>query len=80
VASRIYSNGYEIMVVDLTSDDVRTCGYCVIKVMIPLLQSMEGDHTHQQLGGKRIYEVPRKLGYSVKSDIESLNPYPHPYP
>jgi ribosomal protein S12 methylthiotransferase accessory factor len=71
---------YEIMVVDLTTPDVRQCGYNVVKVLIPQLQAMEGDYTHRYLGGSRLYEVPAKLGFVGASSYETLNPFPHPYP
>lgn len=51
-----------------------------MKVFIPGMQQIEGDHTHRLLGGRRLFEVPRKLGYPVASSIDELNIDPHPYP
>jgi ribosomal protein S12 methylthiotransferase accessory factor len=78
--SRIASKGNEIMLVDLTTSDVRSCGYYVVKVLIPQMQPMEGDHSHRFLGGTRLYTVPRQLGYAIEPGFEMVNPYPHPYP
>ncbi len=78
--SNIESKGYEIMVIDLTTPDVHECGYYAVKVLIPQMQPMEGDHSHCYLGGTRLYDVPGKLGYAIESSFETLNPYPHPYP
>ena len=74
------AQGYEAFAVDLTTPDVAESGFSVVKVLIPLLHPMEGDHTHPYLGGRRLYEVPRKLGYPVEHNFESLNRDPHPYP
>ena len=76
----IESNGYEIMAVDLTTSDVAKCGYSAVKMLIPQLHPMEGDHTHRYLGGTRLYDVPHKLGYPIASTFATLNQYPHPYP
>jgi len=72
--------GYEICGIDLTTPDVLDCGYHVVKMFIPKLQAMEGEHSHRLLGGTRLYEVPTRLGYPIHREITDLNPYPHPYP
>jgi ribosomal protein S12 methylthiotransferase accessory factor len=72
--------GHEILIVDLTSADVAETGFRVVKVFIPGMQQIEGDHTHRLLGGQRLFEVPRRLGYPAAADIGAFNPDPHPYP
>jgi ribosomal protein S12 methylthiotransferase accessory factor len=76
----VEDKGLEVMAVDLTADDVRECGYYVMKVLVPGMQVMEGDHTHRCLGGSRLYEVPGKLGYDLRPSFDTLNGDPHPYP
>jgi hypothetical protein len=44
------------------------------------MQQIEGDHTHRLMGSRRLFDVPRKLGYPVPSGVTGLNPDPHPYP
>ncbi len=80
ILSKIEAKGYEVLVVDLTTVDVAECGYRVLKVLIPQLQQLEGDHNHRFLGGERIYQVPARLGYRAASSLADLNPDPHPYP
>ena len=80
VRREIESKGYEVIAVDLTSEDVAECGYRAVKAMIPQMQHLEGDHRHRFLGCRRIYEVPALLGYPAKSHPDQLNPDPHPYP
>jgi ribosomal protein S12 methylthiotransferase accessory factor len=80
VLRAVQSRGHEVIAIDLTAEDVKSCGYRVVKVLIPAAQQLEGDHNHRFLGGSRLYEVPVALGYPVRHGIESLNPDPHPYP
>jgi ribosomal protein S12 methylthiotransferase accessory factor len=58
---------------------VASCGYSVVKVIVPSAQQLEGDHTHRLLGSPRLFETPRTLGFEPRA-YENLNPDPHPYP
>jgi ribosomal protein S12 methylthiotransferase accessory factor len=50
-------------------------------VLIPGLETMEGDHRIPFLGGCRWREVPFRLGRRASpSALENINPFPHPYP
>ena len=80
VRGAIESRGYEIAMVDLTTSDVRDCGYRVVKAFVSGMQQLEGEYTHRLLGGRRLYEIPGKLGYAIQPSFESLNSDPHPYP
>jgi ribosomal protein S12 methylthiotransferase accessory factor len=73
--------GFDVLVVDLTTRDVEEVGFRVVKVIIPGLQPLHGDHRFPFLGGRRLYEVPRLLGYTAQdTEEEGLNPWPHPFP
>ncbi len=76
----VHAASWEILAANLTTVDVEGCGYHVVKVIAPSAQQLEGDHTHRLLGGRRLYEVPRRLGYDWDVRYETLNPDPHPYP
>jgi ribosomal protein S12 methylthiotransferase accessory factor len=80
VRAEIEAKGYEVLAVDLTTDDVAECGYRAVKAMVPQMQHLEGDHRHRFLGCPRIYDVPPLLGYAAKRDPDELNADPHPYP
>jgi ribosomal protein S12 methylthiotransferase accessory factor len=80
VRNLVEAKGYEVIAVDLTTEDVAECGYCAVKVLVPQMQQLEGDHSHRFLGGPRIYDVPPLLGYPAKRHPDDLNPEPHPYP
>jgi ribosomal protein S12 methylthiotransferase accessory factor len=71
----------DVIALDLTTADVTECGLRVTRAMIPALQPLDADYLHRFLGGYRLYEVPRWMGYTESpTTIEGLNPYPHPYP
>jgi ribosomal protein S12 methylthiotransferase accessory factor len=75
------THGLDTVALDLTTRDVADCGYHVARAMIPELQPLDADYQHRFLGGHRLYDVPRRLGYfSAPTTIDMLNPYPHPYP
>jgi len=71
----------DVVALDLTTPDVAECGLKVTRTMIPELQPLDADYHHRFLGGRRLYDVPRRLGFTDSpTTIESLNPNPHPYP
>jgi ribosomal protein S12 methylthiotransferase accessory factor len=73
--------GLDAIAIDLTTPDVADCGLFVTRVLAPSLQPLDADYLHRFLGGCRLYQVPRLMGYrSSDSSVELLNPYPHPYP
>jgi ribosomal protein S12 methylthiotransferase accessory factor len=77
----VVAKGYRPAVVDLTTPDIRECGYVVTRVMVPGLETMDGDHRLQMLGGDRWRQVPVQLGLRPDAtDLDAINPYPHPYP
>lgn len=81
LVEELVDRGYQPCAVDLTTDDIRECGYVVTRVVVPGLETMDGDHRLQLLGGARWRQVPATLGLSISpAGIRDINPYPHPYP
>ncbi len=76
---RLAAHDLEAVAVDITPIDVAACGYHVVKVFIPGCEMMEGDHLLPFLGGRRWREVPERL-FGLSPSLETINPYPHPYP
>lgn len=68
--------GYEVLAVDLTTPDLKRIGVSVVRVIIPGLHGLHGNHTFRFLGGKRLREVPKKMGVP----LEGINEFPHPFP
>ena len=68
-------------VVDVTAPDVRDAGATVVRVVTPELCALDVEHEAPLLGGRRLYEEPRRLGLRSRALTEDeLNPDPHPFP
>ncbi len=81
LVGKLIGLGYRPVVVDLTTPDVAACGYHVNRVVVPGLETMDGDHRLQMLGGPRWRTVPRQVGFDRPAVVtEPCNPFPHPYP
>lgn len=70
---------YNVVFCNLTTPDVKETGLFSVKVMSPQLIPLHGNYNYGFFGGKRLYEVPERLGYKVK-DFQNLNKFPHPFP
>jgi len=71
--------GCDVLFKDISTPDVRQLGFYSIKVLVPQLIPLAGGYPLYYHGGKRLYEVPAKMGYTAH-DYDHLNKYPHPFP
>jgi ribosomal protein S12 methylthiotransferase accessory factor len=71
----------EVAYVDVTTPDVyHNLGFRVVKVIIPELHPIHLLEQFRYLGGRRLYQVPRLLGYTKRDSEENeLNRIPHPF-
>lgn len=77
----VKKRGLDVIVVDITSPDVREAGFFVVRVIIPGTQPLTGPYDYRYLGGKRLYAVPQILGYiDRETRLQDLNRLPHPFP
>lgn len=67
-----------IFALDVTPCDIKQCNLNVVKVLIPQLETMEGNYNWQFLGKNRYKDLPVQLGYKVVEN--DYNTFPHPYP
>lgn len=75
------NKGFQVIAVDLTTEDVRELGIHVVKVIIPGMTEITNDHNIPRIGGERIYKVPVDIGLSKnKRTVLNLNRVPHPFP
>ena len=70
---------YNVLFKDLTTPDIRQMGFYAVRMFVPQLIPMSGAYPFYFNGGKRLYEVPKLMGYT-SNDYANLNPYPHPFP
>jgi ribosomal protein S12 methylthiotransferase accessory factor len=82
MVAEVARHGYEVLVVDVTTDDIRDVGLHAVRVSIPGLQNLHSNHNWPCLGVDRVDQVPRALGWEAMGwDPEAgINPFPHPFP
>jgi ribosomal protein S12 methylthiotransferase accessory factor len=81
LCTRLAGRDASAYAVDVTSPDVRDAGVVVVRVVAPELCALDVEHGAQLLGGRRLYDEPRRLGHRARALTEDeLNPDPHPFP
>jgi ribosomal protein S12 methylthiotransferase accessory factor len=75
----LQKGGHRVVYVDLTTPDVMDYGLRVVRVLTTGLQPMHFGFGQERLGGRRLFEIPQRLGFAAGVRSESdLNPCPHP--
>lgn len=79
---RVAERAGEVLVVTLTTPEIAALGGHVVKVVVPQAVPLNPHHLHPPLGHRRLYQVPRLLGYrATDSTPAELNlKVPHPFP
>ena len=77
---RISELGHTVYVADLTSEDVRDLGLSVVRAIIPGFHPLFMGHQLRALGGTRLWNAPRRVGFPKILKIGHDNPAPHPFP
>lgn len=74
--------GIEVIVVEITTPDVRELGMRVVRVLAPGLMPLHGNHNLPYLGVRRLTEVPHTLEWQQLGwrPDRAINRYPHPFP
>lgn len=74
--------GHEVVALDITTPDVREVGLRVVRVLVPGLVPLHGNHGFPYLGVRRLYTVPEKLQWATEGwdPAFGINPDPHPFP
>jgi ribosomal protein S12 methylthiotransferase accessory factor len=80
VTSAIEATGHRVLLVDVTTPDARRFGFAVIRVIVPGYHPLALGFGYRARGGRRLYEVPQKLGHKGITRETGENPIPHPYP
>jgi len=80
LCERIRAINHRVLLADLTTPDIRPLGLTVVRAVIPGFHPLCMGYKIRPLGGKRLWEVPQRLGYPGISPERGDNPAPHPYP
>jgi ribosomal protein S12 methylthiotransferase accessory factor len=76
---RLEAAGCTVAFVDLTLPDIEPFGITIVRALATGLQPIHFGFGGERLGGRRLYTVPRLLGYSDRNLTEAdLNRCPHP--
>jgi ribosomal protein S12 methylthiotransferase accessory factor len=71
--------GCRVAYVDITTADVQPYDIRVVRTLATQLQPMHFGYGEERLGGRRLFQLPRVLGYTNQDTTErDLNPCPHP--
>ncbi|MEI6043685.1 MAG: YcaO-like family protein [Chloroflexota bacterium] len=76
---RIRSTGAEPIVVDVTAEEARRCGFVVVRVLIPSFVPLGRGVKVRPLTNQRLRSVPEWFGRKSLAD-SGFNPDPHPFP
>ncbi len=68
----------EVVVVDMTPDDVRAAGLVVVRALIPDLMPMSCVTRFRYLGHRRLHDYAARFGMDA-SCPENINPFPQPF-
>ncbi len=72
--------GHQALLAELTTPDVAQLGMAVVRAVIPGFHPLYMGYRWRGLGGRRLWEVPQRLGHAGITPDGGDNPYPHPYP
>jgi ribosomal protein S12 methylthiotransferase accessory factor len=76
------SAGLEVIVVEITTPDIREIGFRVVRVLIPGMVPLHGVYKFPFLGSKRLAQFPMRSnsGQGNGHESKTFNTYPHPFP
>lgn len=80
ISDLVYETGHEVILCDLTTDDLDPLGISVVRAIIPGYNPLAMGFAVRSKGGERLWTVPQKLGYPGINRETGDNPYPHPFP
>lgn len=81
VVRSLRAAGAQVAYADVTTDDVAGVGVRVVRAFATGLQPIHFGHGTERLGGRRLFELPARLGFRPSAATPSdLNPCPHPLP
>ncbi len=77
---RLAAEGLRGLLADVTTPEVRQLGLTALRAVVPGLQPLFAGHARRPLGGRRLREVPRRIGRTGIDPDTGGNPLPHPFP
>lgn len=78
LVDRLSSLGFDVILVDLTTDELRDLGIWVVRAVVPGLMPMSSVQRGRFLGTPRLYDYPEAAGFGRPLEAD-LNPLPQPF-
>ncbi len=78
VIARLHSVGAEPYLVEITTPDIASLGFRVVRTLASELVPIYFGYGLEPLGTRRLFEVPERLGNGGRRTENDLNPCPHP--
>ena len=78
VVTRLHSVGAEPYLVDITTPDIASLGFRVVRTLASEIVPIYFGYGQEPLGTRRLFEVPERLGYGDRRTTDDLNRCPHP--
>lgn len=73
------AEGWDLIYVNLTPTDMQKLGLHTVRAILPDFQPIHFGWKEPRLAGKRLYDLPRRLGFTATSTTPAqLNDDPHP--
>lgn len=77
VVNHIKNNGYDVIAVDRTYDDLESLGLCVVHVIVPGFHPLHVGVGVEHRDTRRLNRLSKYFGLP---DVDTLNLAPHPFP
>jgi ribosomal protein S12 methylthiotransferase accessory factor len=78
VVTRLHSVGVEPYLVEITTPDIASLGFRVVRTLASELIPIYFGYGQEPLGTRRLFEVPERLGHGERRTESDINPCPHP--
>ena len=79
IVAALAADGGDVLYANLTPPDMAALGLHTARAVVPELQPISFGRGERRLGGRRLYELPVRLGLrSRPATAAELNPLPHP--
>ena len=78
IVAALATAGMDVVLADITTDDVRELGLCVVRAVVPGLMPYSCVTRARYLGTPRLAEVARRRGSPGFTEAE-VNPFPQPF-
>jgi ribosomal protein S12 methylthiotransferase accessory factor len=77
---RVAATGHDVLIKEISTPDVSELGLCVVRAIIPGFHPLFMGYQGRALGGRRLWELPQRLGFAGIDPQAGDNPFPHPFP